>query len=40
MASDRLMRCGHDELRISSSVMTRYGMRCQDPVSNNDFWRP
>lgn len=38
MASDRLMRCGHDELKLSPSVMTRNGVRCQDSVQSNDFW--
>jgi putative component of membrane protein insertase Oxa1/YidC/SpoIIIJ protein YidD len=38
MASDRLMRCGRDELEHSPSVMTRHGLRCQDPVENNTFW--
>jgi hypothetical protein len=39
MASDRLLRCGRDELKLSPSVMTREGIRCQDPVRNNDVWR-
>ncbi|HSO19163.1 MAG TPA: membrane protein insertion efficiency factor YidD [Desulfosarcina sp.] len=38
MASDRLLRCGHDELKLSPSVMTRIGIRCLDPTDNNDFW--
>ncbi|WP_231716404.1 membrane protein insertion efficiency factor YidD [Desulfosarcina alkanivorans] len=38
MACDRLMRCGHDELRLSPPTLTRHGVRCQDPVQNNDFW--
>lgn len=38
MACDRLQRCGHDELKLSPSTMTRNGIRCQDPVQNNDFW--
>ena len=38
MACDRLMRCGRDELKHSPSVMTRHGLRCQDPVENNAFW--
>jgi len=38
MASDRLMRCGRDELNQSPSVMTRHGIRNRDPVENNDFW--
>ncbi len=38
MACDRLMRCGRDELKHSPATMTRHGLRCQDPVQNNDFW--
>jgi putative component of membrane protein insertase Oxa1/YidC/SpoIIIJ protein YidD len=38
MACDRLMRCGRDELKHSPSTMTRHGIRCQDPLQNNDFW--
>jgi putative component of membrane protein insertase Oxa1/YidC/SpoIIIJ protein YidD len=38
MACDRLMRCGRDEVKNSPSVMTRDGLRCQDPLVNNDFW--
>ena len=38
MASDRLMRCGRDELKQSPTVVTRYGIRYRDPVENNDFW--
>ena len=38
MACDRLMRCGRDELKHSPSVLTRHGVRCKDPVQNNDFW--
>lgn len=39
MACDRLMRCGHDELKLSPPKMTRHGIRYQDPVDNNDFWQ-
>jgi putative membrane protein insertion efficiency factor len=38
MACDRLMRCGHDELKLSPPVRTRQGLRCLDPLDNNDFW--
>jgi uncharacterized protein len=38
MTCDRLMRCGRDELKLSPSVMTRQGIRCRDPLDNNDFW--
>jgi len=40
MTCDRLLRCGHDELTHSPSVITPRGIRCLDPVSNNDLWRP
>jgi uncharacterized protein len=38
MTCDRLLRDGHDELKHSPMVMTRAGIRCLDPVENNDFW--
>ncbi len=38
MACDRLLRCGHDELRLSPAIMTRHGIRYLDPVTNNDLW--
>lgn len=38
MSSDRLMRCGRDELDRGPKVNTPAGIRCKDPVSNNDFW--
>ena len=40
MACDRLMRCGHDELRRSPVVRTESGVRTLDPLDNNDLWRP
>jgi len=38
MTSDRLMRCGRDELRLSDTVLIDGRKRSHDPVSNNDFW--
>ena len=38
MTSDRLMRCGRDELRLSDTVLINGRKRSHDPVSNNDFW--
>lgn len=38
MSCDRLMRCGRDELERGPMVNTRDGVRCKDPVANNDFW--
>jgi len=39
MCSDRLMRCGRDETKLSAPVWINGGKRSYDPVSNNDFWR-
>ena len=39
MCSDRLMRCGRDETKISAPVWINGEKRNYDPVSNNDFWR-
>ena len=38
MCSDRLVRCGRDEEKISSSIRINNEKRIYDPVSNNDFW--
>jgi len=38
MTCDRLMRCGGDELKTTPPVETPAGIRCPDPVDNNDFW--
>ena len=40
MATDRLMRCGRDELRRCETVTTPAGIRCRDTVDANDVWRP
>jgi putative membrane protein insertion efficiency factor len=39
MCSDRLMRCGRDETKLSGPVWINNEKRSYDPVSNNDFWR-
>jgi len=39
MCSDRLMRCGRDENKLSGPVWIDGKKRTYDPVSNNDFWR-
>lgn len=39
MCSDRLMRCGRDETKLSDPVWIDRVKRSYDPVSNNDFWR-
>lgn len=38
MASDRLMRCGRDEARLSPKVKINGGWRYYDPLDRNDFW--
>jgi uncharacterized protein len=38
MACDRLLRCGHDEVRLAPSVRVGQHPRAYDPVANNDFW--
>ena len=40
MCSDRLIRCGRDEKKLSDPVWIDGEKRSYDPVSNNDFWRP
>lgn len=39
MCSDRLIRCGRDENKISDPVWIDGVKRSYDPVSDNDFWR-
>jgi putative membrane protein insertion efficiency factor len=39
MCSDRLMRCGRDENKLSDPIWIDSKKRIFDPVSNNDFWR-
>ncbi|MBW2603147.1 MAG: membrane protein insertion efficiency factor YidD [Deltaproteobacteria bacterium] len=39
MCSDRLIRCGRDEEKLSNPVWIDGEKRSYDPVSNNDFWR-
>ena len=38
MCSDRLVRCGRDEEKISIPIWINDEKRIYDPVSNNDFW--
>lgn len=38
MLSDRLARCGRDELKTCPVVRINGQNHCYDPVSNNDFW--
>lgn len=39
MCSDRLMRDGRDETRLSDPIWINGEKRTYDPVNNNDFWR-
>ena len=38
MCSDRLMRCGRDEIKLSPHVLIQGEKLSFDPVNNNDFW--
>lgn len=38
MACDRLLRCGHDEVRLAPAVRIGQRRRAYDPVASNDFW--
>jgi putative membrane protein insertion efficiency factor len=38
MTTDRLYRCGRDELKRSPWIRVDGELKCYDPVSNNDFW--
>lgn len=38
MACDRLLRCGHDEVRLAPRVNVGQRRLAYDPVSGNDFW--
>ena len=38
MCSDRLVRCGRDEKKVSVPISINNKTRIYDPVSNNDFW--
>ncbi|MFZ5570393.1 MAG: membrane protein insertion efficiency factor YidD [Thermodesulfobacteriota bacterium] len=40
MTSDRLMRCGRDELQHAESITVDGVVLGLDPVDNNDFWLP
>lgn len=38
MTTDRLMRCGRDELDRSPRIQKNDRSYCYDPVAENDFW--
>jgi putative component of membrane protein insertase Oxa1/YidC/SpoIIIJ protein YidD len=38
MCSDRLMRCGRDEIKLSPPILIKGEKLSFDPVNNNDFW--
>ncbi len=40
MTCDRLMRCGRDEVKLSPPIRIKGKKRCNDPLSDNDFWLP
>lgn len=39
MTTDRLMRCGRDELKRSPRIWVNGRERSHDPLTGNDFWR-
>jgi len=38
LTCDRLLRCGHDEVRLAPQVYDKGGARTYDPVEANTFW--
>lgn len=38
MTSDRLLRCGHDETRLSKKVRVGDRVKSYDPLRANTFW--
>lgn len=38
LTSDRLLRCGHDETRLSPKVRVKGKVKSYDPLSANTFW--
>ncbi len=38
MTSDRLMRCGRDEVKHAGRIWINGRNRSYDPIENNDFW--
>jgi hypothetical protein len=38
LTCDRLLRCGHDEVRLAPRVMVDGQIRIFDPVTANTFW--
>jgi len=38
MSSDRLLRCGRDEKRLSEEIIINKRVYVFDPLQHNDFW--
>lgn len=38
MATDRLMRCGRDEMKFAQRILADGKWKFYDPVEYNDFW--
>lgn len=38
MSSDRLLRCGRDEKRLSEQILINNQAYVYDPLQHNDFW--
>lgn len=38
LTCDRLLRCGHDEMRTAPQVLVKGALHAYDPVEANTFW--
>jgi putative component of membrane protein insertase Oxa1/YidC/SpoIIIJ protein YidD len=38
LTTDRLLRCGHDEIRLSKPVIIQGRTRIKDTLDDNTFW--
>ena len=38
LTNDRLLRCGRDEMSVSSQIIKNGSIYCDDSLENNDFW--
>jgi len=38
MATDRLMRCGRDEILVAPKIRVEGRIKFYGPVDDNDFW--
>jgi hypothetical protein len=38
LTSDRLLRCGHDEIRLAPRIVIHGELKAYDPIAANTFW--